>query len=153
MPIQSIDELVPILQVAIGPVILISGVGLLLLSMTSRLGRVIDRARLLAQQVRQGLEGDQARVPAQIRVLEKRARLIRGAIIFASVSLLMAAVLIVSLFVAALFGLQLAWLVAAIFIGSMVALIASLTAFIWDVHLSLIALKHELEGVGVDDMS
>ena len=41
-------DLVPILQMAVGPVILISGVGLLLLSMTNRLGRVIDRSRLLA---------------------------------------------------------------------------------------------------------
>ena len=40
----SLSELVPILQIAIGPAILISGVGLLLLSMTNRLGRVIDRA-------------------------------------------------------------------------------------------------------------
>jgi hypothetical protein len=36
-----------VLQTAIGPVILISGVGLLLFSMTNRSGRVIDRARLL----------------------------------------------------------------------------------------------------------
>jgi hypothetical protein len=33
------------LRDAIGPVILISGVGLLLLTMTNRLGRAIDRAR------------------------------------------------------------------------------------------------------------
>ena len=46
MPVR---DLIPILQVAIGPVILISGVGLLLLSMTNRLGRVIDRARLLVK--------------------------------------------------------------------------------------------------------
>ncbi len=43
----SIKELIPVLQVAIGPVILISGVGLLLLSMTNRLSRVIERARNL----------------------------------------------------------------------------------------------------------
>ena len=41
-------ELIPILQSAVGPVILISGVGLLLLSMTNRFGRVVDRARILA---------------------------------------------------------------------------------------------------------
>ena len=37
------------LQVAIGPVILISGVGLLLLTMTNRLGRAIDRARQMTR--------------------------------------------------------------------------------------------------------
>ena len=40
-------RLVPILQVAIGPAILISGVGLLLLTMTNRFGRIIHRARQL----------------------------------------------------------------------------------------------------------
>jgi hypothetical protein len=35
--------MIPVLQVAIGPVILISGVGLLLLTLTNRYGRTIDR--------------------------------------------------------------------------------------------------------------
>ena len=43
---MSLKDLLPVLQVAIGPVILISGVGLLLLSMTNRLGRTIDRATI-----------------------------------------------------------------------------------------------------------
>jgi len=49
MNVPSLHELIPVLQVAIGPVILISGIGLLLLGMTNRYGRTIDRARELAQ--------------------------------------------------------------------------------------------------------
>jgi hypothetical protein len=45
MPLTSLEQIIPELQDAIGPVILISGVGLLLLTMTNRLGRAIDRAR------------------------------------------------------------------------------------------------------------
>ena len=44
MPIQSVEHLIPIIQTAVGPVILISGLGLLLLTMTNRLGRIIDRS-------------------------------------------------------------------------------------------------------------
>jgi len=44
----TVIELIPVLQTAIGPVALISGIGLLILSMTNRLGRVIDRGRSLA---------------------------------------------------------------------------------------------------------
>jgi hypothetical protein len=44
-------DVIPLLQIAIGPVILISGVGLLLLSMTNRFGRIIDRSRILAQEL------------------------------------------------------------------------------------------------------
>ena len=43
MPTVSV---VQILTASIAPVIVISGVGLLLLSITNRCGRVIDRARL-----------------------------------------------------------------------------------------------------------
>ena len=45
-----ISDLVTILQTAISPVILISGVGLLLLTMTNRLGRTIDRSRGLSDE-------------------------------------------------------------------------------------------------------
>src|ERR1017187_2945916 len=42
---------VQILTASIAPVIVISGVGLLLLSITNRYGRAIDRARLLAREL------------------------------------------------------------------------------------------------------
>jgi hypothetical protein len=48
----TVAELIPVLQVAVGPVILVSGVGLLLLTMTNRLARVIDRSRLLYRELR-----------------------------------------------------------------------------------------------------
>ena len=51
MPANQIQQIVPELRDAIGPVILISGVGLLLLTMTNRLGRAIDRARLLKNEL------------------------------------------------------------------------------------------------------
>ena len=46
---MSLEELAEVMRLAISPAILISAVGLLLLSMTNRFGRVIDRARLLAR--------------------------------------------------------------------------------------------------------
>ena len=67
MSFPTLTELIPILQIAIGPVILISGVGLLLLSMTNRLGRAIDRARILRQELRAGVSGDEARTRGDSR--------------------------------------------------------------------------------------
>ena len=84
----TVTELIPVLQVAIGPVILISGVGLLLLSMTNRLGRVIDRARILDRELRPGSPEDPHRNREQLRILIDRARLLRLAIVLASVSVL-----------------------------------------------------------------
>jgi hypothetical protein len=146
MPLTSLEQIIPQLRDAIGPVILISGVGLLLLTFTNRLGRAIDRARLLDAELpkRTGAELEQVR--AQIAIIYRRAKMIRLSITLAAMSALLAAALIIALFVAALMQWPYGWLVSLLFIGCMVSLFASLIAFIWDINLSLHALKLELEG-------
>ncbi len=124
--------------------ILISGVGLLLLSMTNRLGRVIDRARMLARELPEPPATANARISAQIQVLWSRARLIRLAITLASMSALAAAILIILLFFTALWQIETAWIIGVLFIACMVCLIGSLVVFIHDVNQSLAALKVEL---------
>jgi len=145
MSVSSVTELIPILQIAIGPVILISGIGLLLLSMTNRIGRTIDRARILSQQMRDNPGVDRERNLAQIKILSRRANLLRQAIILATLSVLLAAVLIIALFLVVLFKLNAVWLLVAIFIGCMVALIGALIPFIMDVNQSLEALKLDIK--------
>jgi hypothetical protein len=141
---MQINGLVPILQEAIGPVILISGVGLLLLSMTNRLGRVIDRSRLLAEALRKAGPDERARLESQLSILSRRAGLVRRSIILATVSVLLAGVLIIVLFLAALLGLEIAPLIILAFIGCIGSLIGSLVVFIADINLSLAALKLEV---------
>jgi len=141
---NSVRELIPILQIAIGPVILISGVGLLLLTMTNRLGRVVDRSRLLARERRQMEGAGRVRCDAQIAILVRRARLIRLAILLAGSSVLLAALLIIVLFLTALLGLEDAWLIAALFVAGMLSLIGALVAFLLDINLSLVALELEV---------
>lgn len=144
MPPLTLNELIPVLQVAIGPVILVSGVGLLLLSMTNRLARVTDRARLLSQELRSAPTAGEERLQRQLSIFAERAELIRRAIYLASISVLLAAVLVIVLFFTALFQLHAAWLVALLFIACMLSLIGSLVAFIRDIDRSLHALKLEL---------
>jgi hypothetical protein len=145
-----VSELIPVLQVAIGPVILVSGVGLLLLTMTNRLGRVVDRSRLLGQELRSTPPDRGQALRAQLEILSGRARLLQRAIILASVSVLLAAILIIVIFVTALLGLDDAWLIGALFTASMAALIGSLIAFLMDLNQSLAALKLELNSTDQD---
>jgi hypothetical protein len=144
MPIPSVTELIPVLQIAIGPVILISGVGLLLLSMTNRLGRAIDRARALHHGSHGATQLDRDSTRAQLRILQRRARLLRRAIILAALSALLAALLMISLFFAALLRWDVGWLILLLFIGCLVALVGSLLIFIYDINQSLLALELEL---------
>lgn len=159
------NELIPILQVAIGPVILISGAGLLLLSMTNRYGRVIDRARLLSdalrtrQQQQQQQPGgavpngavanrsaaDTGQFALQLEILTRRARLVRLCITLAVVSVLLASVMIIVLFLAALLHLDAAVLIVLLFTACMGSLIASLVVFLRDINLSLSALELQIQ--------
>jgi hypothetical protein len=144
MPTTRLNELVPVLQVAIGPVILISGVGLLLLSLTNRFGRAVDRSRQLIRELREVSETDRRRLAGQVAVLFRRARLIQISIILATTSVLFAALLIIALFFTALLKLELAIWISCLFMCCLASLILSLLMFIWDIHLSLKALRLEL---------
>ena len=138
--VLSLESLIPTLQLAIGPVILISGVGLLLLCMTNRIARVIDRARIVAAQC--GLAGgdELLNCHAKLGILSRRARILRGSIAMAATSVLLVAVMVIFLFCGALLRFEIAGLIVALFVGCMCSLIGSLAYFLWDVNLSLQAL-------------
>ncbi len=144
MPSTPLHQLIPVLQVAIGPVILISGVGLLLLTLTNRYGRTIDRSRQLVRELRELAGADRKRIEGQIEIIYRRARLIRLSILLAVVSVLLASVLIVVLFLTALLKLEMGVVISLLFIAGMLSLIGSLVTFIREVNVSLAALKLEL---------
>jgi hypothetical protein len=133
-------------------VILISGIGLLLLTMTNRLGRAIDRARILVGNLPNTTETRRDKIAAQLQILWRRARLIRLAIALASVSALAAAILIIALFLTALWQIETSWIIVILFIVCMLCLIGSLALFIHDINQSLAALKLELEAEGIGDV-
>jgi len=144
MPAIPVQELIPVLQMAIGPVILISGIGLLLLSLTNRFGRAIDRSRQLGSESREASEAERQRLAPQVEILYLRARVLRLSIILGAVSVLLAAVLIIVLFLTALMKLEVGLTITVLFCGCLVCLIVCLGAFIRDIQLSLKALKLEL---------
>ena len=138
------SQLVTVLQQSVSPVVVISGVGLLLLTMTNRLGRIVDRSRALAQQART-TEGEAEKAAhTQLRILKERAELVRMAILLAGICVLFIALVIITLFITALFSVEIAWLVAAFFIISMLCLVASLVFFVRDINKSLQATAVEV---------
>jgi hypothetical protein len=124
------------LQLAVSPVILISAYGLLLLSMTNRLGRAIDRARQLV------LEGSAKE--EQIAIIARRAVWIRRAIVFVSLALIAAALLVLVLFGSVHLPVNVGPSVSVLFIGSLVCLVVGLIYFLVDIFASLQAMEAEL---------
>jgi hypothetical protein len=148
---MSLTDLITTLQLSIGPVILISGVGLILLSMTNRLARVIDRSRLLSQDINSVSNTDRIRILAELRILSSRANIARAGIALAVLSVLLASLLIISLFLGALFQMGIAVFIVTLFILCMLSLVSSLLLFLADINLSLKALWLEVPPEGRSD--
>ncbi|MDZ4657924.1 MAG: DUF2721 domain-containing protein [Bythopirellula sp.] len=141
---MTLTELIPVLQVAVGPVILISGVGLLLLNMTNRLARTIDRSRQLVTLLRSCEETERQSNKAQLDILWRRACLLRTAIALATTSALLAALLVIVLFLGVLLNWEMGWLVSLLFVGCLLAIIGALIFFLRDINVTLHALALEL---------
>ncbi|QDU57259.1 DUF2721 domain-containing protein [Aeoliella mucimassa] len=141
---MSLDELIPILNLAVGPVILISGVGLILLSMTNRFGRVIDRSRQLAPLLKSTTGDERQIIVEQLRILWSRAWIVRAGIAMGVLSVLLTAVIVISLFAGALFKLPIVYAIIACFALCLTSIVGCLICFLVDVNLSLHALWHQI---------
>lgn len=139
-----LSQLIRILSASIAPVIVISGVGLLLLSMTNRYSRVIDRARELVKEIENGDVESRRHLIEQVRITYRRARILRLAIILSSVSILCVTVTVLSLFAGQVFGAQTEYVSVPAFGLGLLALLGSLYYFIADVTISLNALELDI---------
>jgi cellulose synthase/poly-beta-1,6-N-acetylglucosamine synthase-like glycosyltransferase len=146
MPTSSV---VQILTASIAPVIVISGIGLLLLSITNRYGRAIDRARLLMREL-QSSDADSAHarhLEEQLRHTHQRARLLRGSMVYSSGSIFFVTLTILSLFAEQVFSLHLNFLALLFFALCMISLVISIYYSIRDITVSLAALEMEMSSV------
>jgi hypothetical protein len=141
---EVVSQVLSGIQVAITPVILLTGVGALMLTLTNRLGRVVDRTRTLAGQMRSGEPDERAHLEGQLAILWRRAKLIRLAVTFAGTSMLLSCVLVLAIFVDAWVRRQFGVELVVIFIASVLSLIFALAAFLRDIWLSLEALELEV---------
>jgi hypothetical protein len=144
MTATKLATIIPILQLSIAPVILISGVGLLLLSMTNRLGRVVDRVRLLVREKKTATGEESFIIQSQLDILFRRAIIIRFSIAMAGMNILFDSLLIISIFVFSLLELDFALGIVLVFVLSLIFLIISIIAFLEDINMSLRAVKLEL---------
>ncbi len=140
-------QLISILQTVISPVVLISGVGMLVLSMTNRFSHATDRLRLLSDARRKIGGVARERVESQMRVVYQRLRLLQIAIASALGTVLCTALLIIIFFSNYLFATSFHGPVVVLFSLSLFSLVLSLCLFIRDMSLSLTALREDLDDV------
>jgi predicted phage tail protein len=129
-------NVVDTIRLAVAPVFLLTGVGALLGVMTGRLSRVVDRAHVLNAMAKTSNELD-ANQRAEVRIIPRRLKLIKGAILTSVASALLVCLVIALLFVSSLVDLPIATAVAFVFIASMVLMMSGLLALLAEVYLTL----------------
>jgi len=143
-------NLIAILQVSLTPVILISAVGLLLLNMTNRIARPLDRIRFLGKELKTASKTDQNFYLRQIEILYKRCFLLKKAITASVLSIVSISVIILLLFLMATFSLKLNLLIECIFIAGLFTLVLSLIYFLRDIRASLKSVQIEMERLKIN---
>jgi hypothetical protein len=114
-----------IIQLAIAPVFLLTGVGTKLSVLTSRLSRIIDRSRVLEDRIRATEGADHSDAYAELEALYLRANLINRAITLSTACGLLVCLVIASLFVGGALQLPLSQFIALMFVLGMLCLIGS----------------------------
>lgn len=137
----GISAIAHLIQLAIAPVFLLTGVGSILNVLTQRLSRVVDRARRLEQEFSSLDPALHGGAKSELRVLDRRMSLSILALSACTASALMVCVLIAILFVGDLADVPLARPIALLFILAMLLLIAGLILFLWEVRLAMRSIR------------
>ena len=132
----DLQAVIAVLQTALTPAFLLVALGSLLNILTSRLSRIVDRSRDLQERhaATEGREHD--RLVAELRVIEKRMRVVGSSILLSVLAALTVCLMIGLLFMMGLSTFSMAWLVVAFFILALGLMAGSLIQFVREVRLS-----------------
>lgn len=146
MPAEThLQDITHTIQLAVAPVFLLTALGTTLAVLTTRLGRIVDRARRLEARIdaEPGLESRPALVE-ELRQLIVRARLIHWALTAGTSAAILVCLLIAVAFLGYLFGVELGSGVAILFILAISAYVAALLCFLREIYLAIGSLRFAL---------
>ncbi len=133
-------DIVHLIQSAVAPVFLLSGVAATLGVLTNRLARIVDRARALEDRI-ENRPGSVHKLHHDLEVLARRSRYINAAITMSALSALLVALVVIALFANAFFDARLAATTALLFVGAMLFLIGAFGAFLIEVRIATATLR------------
>jgi VIT1/CCC1 family predicted Fe2+/Mn2+ transporter len=128
-------DIAHLIQSALAPVFLLSGVGVTLGVMTGRLARAVDRARHLEDLLTRHPD-DARRIHDDLQVLARRTRYIHAAITMCGCSAVLIALVVITLFANAFFGSGFAGTISLLFVGAMVFITGAYIAFLIEVRIA-----------------
>jgi Protein of unknown function (DUF2721) len=145
---SHITDITRVIQLAIAPVFLLTAIGTLIAVLNVRLGRNVDRRRVLEERLstRSGAKENEedAACRRELRLLARRIRLIYFAMLSAGLGALLICLVVAGAFVGALVAVDISREVAILFVLAMFAVIASLSMFLREVYLAVSAGGHKI---------
>jgi len=142
-----VESIAHVIQMAIAPVFLLTGIASMLVVLTNRLARVIDRARLLEDHLPDLTGEHKIVVGGDLHMLSRRARHINRAIGLFTTAALLVCLIIMTLFVSATISRDISQFVVAFFVITMLCLITGLLSFLREVQLAINSLRIGPHGV------
>ena len=131
-----LSEMAKAIQLALGPVFLLTGIAGMLNVMSGRLSRIIDRGRSLTEKPEIIATYEPAEIRSELLLLERRRHITSRAINMFTVAALLVCLVIVALFLEAMVLIPLNWLIGMLFILATLALVVGLGYFLREVHLA-----------------
>lgn len=136
-PINSVTDLANIIELSVAPVFLLAGIAGFLNVISGRLGRIVDRARVVEKRVNKLLKEEHAATSrVELIVLWRRVNLINWSIGLCTAAGLLVCTLIASLFIGGFWNLNIGALIVGLFVLALFLLIVAQMLFIKEVQLA-----------------
>lgn len=134
--LNEVGPIAHVIQLAVAPVFLLTGIGSILGVMTNRLSRVIDRARILESHLDDASAGQAPGIRDELKTLHTRARFVGHAITLCTTTALLVCTVIAILFASAFLPIDVTVPVALLFIAAMGTFFTGLVMFLREVSLA-----------------
>lgn len=129
------------IQLSLAPVFLLASMSGLLMVLTNRLARLIDRARELQRQGRDSAQELGRDLRLELQGQKKRMGLVMRAIAFCTVTMLLVALVVAIVFISVVAKLDLALMVVPLFVLAMVCLMVAVSLFLRELQLATAQLR------------
>ena len=137
-----VSDIVPIIQLVVAPVFLLTAVGTLIGALNMRLGRAVDRRRVLEEKLAALATDEAGTARDELAQIGRRIHNVYLAILFAVLSALFVCLMIAGAFIGAMVSAELTRTIAALFVVAMLAMIVSLLLFLREIFLAVSTPRH-----------
>ena len=137
-----IPEIAGVIQLAVAPVFMLTAVGTLIAALNVRLGRAVDRRRVLEQELPAMPDDEIGPARDELATIARRIRFVYFSILSAVVSGLFICLLIAGAFLATFVKTDISYTIAVLFVLAVVALIACLLLFLREIFLAVSTPRH-----------